>query len=172
MPKNEDSMIDYIRCIAGYVYKTNNCRGLHVDELISEGWIAYSEEKKKYDPSRGVPLEAFVYRRVRGAMLDAIKAVKPRGYRKNIKPGQRNPIREIEYEDASNGSESDMHFKAEMSQVNTRLIRILNNRERVILVKRAAGEKLKDLSKRFRVSKERIWQIEKVAAGKVKKEME
>jgi RNA polymerase sigma factor for flagellar operon FliA len=45
---------------------------IELDELVSLGWVGFRESQKRFEPARGVPLEAYVYPRVRGAMLDGV----------------------------------------------------------------------------------------------------
>lgn len=49
----------------------------HVDrqELARAGALGLVEAAKRFDPSRGVPFDRFAARRIRGAILDAVRAV-------------------------------------------------------------------------------------------------
>ena len=51
--------------------------GLSFDECESAGYEALVRGVLRYDPSHGVPFSAFVYPRVRGAMLDAARQASP-----------------------------------------------------------------------------------------------
>ena len=47
--------------------------GLDFDDLVSAGTIGLIAALERFDASRGVPLEAYVAIRVRGAMIDALR---------------------------------------------------------------------------------------------------
>ncbi len=51
--------------------------GLSFDECESAGYEALVRAVLRYDPALGVPFSAYAYPRVRGAMLDAARAVSP-----------------------------------------------------------------------------------------------
>jgi RNA polymerase sigma factor for flagellar operon FliA len=48
---------------------------VEMNELIGEGVVGLLDAAKRYKPASGVPFEAFAARRVRGSMLDALRAV-------------------------------------------------------------------------------------------------
>lgn len=169
MAMTEAEEVDFVRNIAKHVFKHHDCCGLTVDDLVSEGWIAYTMKKSSYDSSRGVTLQSYAYRRVEGAMLDAIEAERPRGYRNGYKPGQDAPIRVIEYDDASTGVMPTVEDRIEYSRINRVLVRRLSGRERVILIKRAGGERLRPLSHRYNISMSRVTQIHRAAREKVRR---
>lgn len=160
---------EYLRGIAKHVYNTNDCRGLTKDDLVSEGWLALHKLKEQFDASKGIPIEKYAYRRVSGAMRDAIYRRNQRGYQRKFRPGQPAPIRDVEYNDAISGGESDTLDKLQLAEVNRVMIDVLSNRERTILVKRAAGVRLKVLARRHKISITRIRQIQIAAQNKVRK---
>ena len=45
-----------------------------LDDLVSVGVLGLMESVDRFDPSRGVPFETFARHRVRGAILDALRA--------------------------------------------------------------------------------------------------
>lgn len=47
---------------------------VEMNELIGEGVVGLLDAARRYRPSSGVPFEAFAARRVRGSMLDALRA--------------------------------------------------------------------------------------------------
>ena len=47
---------------------------VQLDDLISVGVLGLIESLDRYDPTRGVPLETFARHRVRGSILDALRA--------------------------------------------------------------------------------------------------
>ena len=48
--------------------------GLEANDLVSSGVIGLAEAWERYDPARGVAFEAYAVPRVRGAVIDAIRA--------------------------------------------------------------------------------------------------
>lgn len=44
------------------------------DELLGEAALALVEASRRFDPARGVPFGAYAARRVRGALLDSLRA--------------------------------------------------------------------------------------------------
>lgn len=48
--------------------------GLDTDDLVSCGVLGLAESWERYDPERGVAFEAFAIPRVKGAVIDAIRA--------------------------------------------------------------------------------------------------
>ncbi len=50
---------------------------LDLDEFESAGYEALVRVAMRYDPSKGVPFQAYAYIRVRGAMIDAVRAANP-----------------------------------------------------------------------------------------------
>lgn len=167
--KELDIEIKYLYDIAKKVHNTCDTRGLCVDELVNEGWIALQAKKAAFDPSKGITLESYARRRVEGAMRDAIYRRNQRGYQRKFRPGQPAPILEIEYDDAVRGGESDTLDKLELNEVNRVMIKVLSKRERTILVKRAAGVRIKVLAKTHGISNTRIRQIQISARDKVRK---
>src|SRR5262245_41778154 len=57
---------------------------IELGELISVGMMGLVEAARRYEPSRGVPFDAFARRRIQGAMVDALRALDstPRSVRK------------------------------------------------------------------------------------------
>jgi RNA polymerase sigma factor (sigma-70 family) len=64
--------------------------GADADELVGAGQLALVKAVRKFDPDLGVPLEAWVRCKVRGAMLDSVR----RSMRKpsvDLRPAQKTP---------------------------------------------------------------------------------
>ncbi|HEX5215032.1 MAG TPA: RNA polymerase sigma factor FliA [Vicinamibacterales bacterium] len=57
---------------------------IELSELISVGMMGLVEASRRYEPSRGVPFDAFARRRIHGAMVDALRELDstPRSVRK------------------------------------------------------------------------------------------
>jgi RNA polymerase sigma factor for flagellar operon FliA len=84
----------------------------HVDrgELARAGALGLVEAAQRFDPSRGVPFDKFAARRIRGAILDSVRAADwaPRSVRTL---GRR--LAQVEQELASQGAEVDQGEVAE-----------------------------------------------------------
>lgn len=52
-----------------------------IDDLVQYGTVGLLEARSRYDPGRGLPLRAFARPRIRGAMLDGLRKLLPRGRR-------------------------------------------------------------------------------------------
>lgn len=173
--QNVKDEIKYVRDIAVRLFRQS--KALPVDDLFSEGWIALEEARRKYNPSKNDSLLAYAYPKIHGAMVDAIRRNKPLGYRfprhermsKDKRTEDHASAMEVEYEDAYHGKEPEAYTKAEVSEANRVIIKVLKKRERTVLIGRAAGEPLKKFSKQFGVSDTRIVQINREARGKVRK---
>ena len=60
---------------------------VELDDLISYGIFGLMEAIRRYDPSRGVKFETYAYTRIRGAMLDGLRAMDwvPQGLRRRAR---------------------------------------------------------------------------------------
>lgn len=138
-------------------------------DLISEGWIALQEAKRRYDPCRGSALSTYAYTRVSGAMRDLIYQHAPRGYRRQGGTGEPLEVGVLEYHGHESPVLDDMEGRVDLARVLAAVAsRRLRSRERVILIRRAAGEALRPLALRYGVSRTRVCQIHREAAGKVR----
>lgn len=50
-------------------------QSVELDDLVSVGTVGLIESVARYNPSRGVPFETYARHRIRGAILDALRAV-------------------------------------------------------------------------------------------------
>jgi len=163
--------IKYVTDIAMYIGNDLKENGiLTIQDLISEGWIALQNEKARYDPNnkKGASLKTFAYDRVRGAMKDLIYSQAPRGYRRQGKTGKPIPVDVCEYQEHDRPAQDDIESRVELSRVNKVIVSgKLRARERFILIKRAEGEELQPLAKKFHITRTRVCQIRREAAEKV-----
>ncbi|MCX7966541.1 MAG: FliA/WhiG family RNA polymerase sigma factor [Syntrophorhabdaceae bacterium] len=67
---------EYLPIIKYLAYKMSKGfdNEMTMDDLISAGIIGLLEAIEKYDPERGVQLKTFAYLRIRGAMIDELRA--------------------------------------------------------------------------------------------------
>jgi len=68
------SFLPLVRRIAGRIFIPSPAV-MDKDDLISHGVVGLMEAIDKYDRTREVSFESYVYRRVRGAMIDAIRTI-------------------------------------------------------------------------------------------------
>jgi RNA polymerase sigma factor FliA len=52
-------------------------RHVPMDDLVAAGYEGLSAAQRRFDPARGQPFEAYAKRRIRGAMLDELRASDP-----------------------------------------------------------------------------------------------
>ncbi len=67
--------------------KNNLPHNVEIDDLIQEGMLALVSAIRKYDPTRGISIQSYVVKRIKGAMYDYLRRIDwmPRNLRKNIK---------------------------------------------------------------------------------------
>ena len=60
---------------------------VEIDDLVQYGILGLLEAEKAFDPSKGIPFDAFVRQRIRGAMIDEIRRMSdiPRSAVANLK---------------------------------------------------------------------------------------
>lgn len=79
---NAHAIAPHNRVLENYAMVESVARQIHarlpssvqLDDLVSVGVLGLMESVDRYDPSRGVPFEYFARHRVRGAILDALRA--------------------------------------------------------------------------------------------------
>lgn len=167
-PMSELEEIAYVTKIAHEIGRNLRDDGvLGEGDLISEGWIALQEAKRRYDPCRGSALSTYAYTRVSGAMRDLIYRSAPRGYRRQGGTGEPLEVSVYEYHDSP--VLDDMEGRVDLARVLAAVAsRRLRSRERTIIIRRAAGEALRPLAAKYGVSRTRVCQIHREAAGKVR----
>lgn len=74
--KRFESTLDLVPKIAGQLMRT--LRGIaEMADLISYGQTGLLEAARRFDPTRGVPFRAYASIRIRGAMIDGLRALSP-----------------------------------------------------------------------------------------------
>jgi RNA polymerase sigma factor FliA len=73
-----DAMLEYYPMVSRIAHRAAATYGLPVgleaNDLVSSGVIGLAEAWERYDASRGVAFEAYAVPRIRGAVIDAIRA--------------------------------------------------------------------------------------------------
>jgi RNA polymerase sigma factor for flagellar operon FliA len=71
-------MVEYYPMVSRIAHRVASTYGLPVgveaNDLVSSGVLGLAEAWDRYDPSRGVAFEAFAVPRVRGSIIDSIRA--------------------------------------------------------------------------------------------------
>lgn len=70
---DEHHLMETVRQEAQRIYRQFPQGAVELDDLISYGSIAMLEAEARFDASRGVPINAFVRIRVRGAIIDGVR---------------------------------------------------------------------------------------------------
>jgi len=71
-----ESTLDLVPKIAGHLLRT--LRGVaELEDLVSYGQTGLLEAARRFDPTRGVPFRAYASIRIRGAMIDGVRALSP-----------------------------------------------------------------------------------------------
>jgi RNA polymerase sigma factor for flagellar operon FliA len=73
--EEDDRVLRYLPMVKGIASKISMRlpHHIHVEDLRSAGIIGLLDAIEKYDPSRGVPFEAYAEFRIRGAILDELR---------------------------------------------------------------------------------------------------
>jgi RNA polymerase sigma factor (sigma-70 family) len=135
------------------------------DDLVSAGTIGLIEAVDRFEPDRGVPFAAFAHRRIRGAMIDEIRQLRP------TQPGQKTrsltllSLDTATTEDGlalidvtANPSSPEPQMCRELGEVLDAL-ELLPNREREMLALHAAGHSLAEIGGAFGCSHSRASQL-------------
>lgn len=77
MPTREElilAQLPQVRKIAGFVGRTNLPQGIDLDDLIAAGHVGLLQAVDRFQPERGLKLATYCEHRIRGEMLDMIRA--------------------------------------------------------------------------------------------------
>lgn len=76
---DEEFVREYTSLVVSIATKVQGQFGYNSDkdELIAAGYEGLVQARSRYDSSRGVPFTSFAYYRIRGAMIDALRASTP-----------------------------------------------------------------------------------------------
>lgn len=108
---------EYTHAIASQLLKSMNLPVVMYEELCSAGYIGLIEAAGRYDSSTGVPFKNYAYLRIRGSIVDSIRA------HSDIPPGA---YRMIKILSAIDDMRAEYDFK-ERSQKSLRDNNIVNN---------------------------------------------
>ena len=79
-PKNtiRDDLIieyqEYVRSLVGQMVQAMGLPSAHFDEFVSAGFLGLVEAAERFRPDSGVEFRNFAYLRIRGAVIDSIRA--------------------------------------------------------------------------------------------------
>ena len=81
-PEHIDGGLPFVRALARRMASTMP-QSIEISDLVQDGMIGLIDAARRFDASRGIKFETFVERRVRGAMIDALRRdAWPRGVRR------------------------------------------------------------------------------------------
>jgi RNA polymerase sigma factor for flagellar operon FliA len=64
---------DLVRTCAAAVHRELRLTSVEMDDLVQYGYLGLLQCEKGFDPQQGVPLRAYVYKRVRWAILNGVR---------------------------------------------------------------------------------------------------
>jgi RNA polymerase sigma factor (sigma-70 family) len=73
-PERAELYLSLVTATAAYMLKKLQPKRLEFSDLVSYGTIGLLEAAARFDPGRGVQFSTFAYPRIRGAILDAVRA--------------------------------------------------------------------------------------------------
>lgn len=166
-----ESCVDMVYFIAG---KMKGVDDHYRDDLESDGFMALLRAARLWNPNRGVKFSSYAYQVIRQQMLR--KIIDDRNADKQ-KPKEFRVRNKYYYDEQRSVAELFAAVWPEQKKYVTekdrkellgRMLKRLGRRLGTILLKREEGWTLKQLGKRFRVSKERIRQNEAAAMLKLR----
>ncbi|MCU1278511.1 MAG: polymerase sigma factor for flagellar operon [bacterium] len=150
------------------------------DELVSLGALGWVEARARFDKSRGVPFAGYAATRIRGAILDGLRAVDTlsRGDRKRAKadneptaPRIINDESQIDAAVADEADASDVLQQEEMKQELRTALEALAARDRYILSRHFFDDvPMRAIGIELGVTESRISQIVTAAVGKLRQQ--
>ena len=150
------------------------------DELISLGALGWAEARARFDQSRGVPFAGYAAMRIRGAILDGLRAIDTlsRGDRKRAKadssptaPRIVNDQAEVEAAVASEADASDVLQQEELRQELRGALERLPTRDRYILQRHFFDDvPMRAIGVELGVTESRISQIASAAVAKLREQ--
>ena len=149
------------------------------DELVSLGALGWAEARVRFDPSRGVPFAGFAAMRIRGAILDGLRAgdTLTRGERRRARQESTPSAPRIvsdndELEAAAapqDGDVSDVLAQEEMVEELRAALATLPERERYILSRHFFDDvPMRAVGAELGVTESRISQIVTAAVGRLR----
>ncbi len=148
------------------------------DELVSLGALGYAEARVRFDASRGVPFAGFAAMRIRGAILDGLRAVDTlsRGDRKRAKadaaptaPRVVNDEAEVDAAVAEQDDAADLLQREEMLEELRVALDKLPERDRYILSRHFFDDvPMRAIGIELGVTESRISQIVSGAVGRLR----
>ena len=101
LPARDDLVVEHIGLVKALAHRLARRlpSQVEVGDLVSVGMLGLVDAAGRYDPSLGVPFDAFARRRVHGAMLDALRELDwaPRSHRR-LQRGLQDAIAKLRHE--------------------------------------------------------------------------
>jgi RNA polymerase sigma factor for flagellar operon FliA len=157
--------------------------GLTFDDLVSAGSEALCRVRHTFDPARGIAFPVYARRRVIGAMLDEIRALRRSQRTPNFttaefeeldawrasvglsgafrEPGTRRPVRN----EASSGARRELDVEAALAHLQPRQRDVLRLHYRI-------GLTLREIARHLGLSVPRVHQIKNAALAKLRRRVQ
>lgn len=157
-------------------------RQVQLDDLRSAGYIGLLEAIKSFDAERGVPFEAFAYRRVFGAIVDDLRSFLPlsRDHWNEVKAGSavviERSLTDFLIERLPQPA-ADMSFEDEAEQawrlrtVHDAIDRLADPRDRRIMRSFEREERVADIARELGVNESRVSQLRARAIRNVRRDL-
>ena len=151
------------RAISG---KASRRTGVDHDDLHGAALVGLCQAAQRFDPARKVPFAAYASTRIKGAVLDALRQTRPRGYRRCQSSWPYVVGLEPWMNDAQ--APAALHVEHPASRMDAArdvavLLRILSPQLRAVLVARLAGLTQKQTGRLLAVGGVRASQLESEA---------
>ncbi|KKN40141.1 hypothetical protein LCGC14_0736390 [marine sediment metagenome] len=156
-------MLEWITGIAKHVASRYHVQDYR--DLIGAGWIGYDRAQRRFDPGRGVKFITFAFPRIRGAMLDQLRA--ERGARR-AGFEQRSQLQHLAEDglwvrapSCSPAIDAEDHVQF--------ALRMLPGRDRIVLRRLSRGETQREVGASLGVTESRVCQLRKRALDRARR---
>jgi len=170
---------------------------VEIGDLVHDGVVGLLESRRRFDPSRGVDFRTYAAYRIRGAMLDGLRARDPlpRGVRRALKlaarvpvlPGSGNgsgcppvaPVMQlVSLDEAASCPESvdqpeEVVLARELRAEVWRAVAALPGRDReIIRLRFLRGWRLREVAAHYGISITRVAELQERAVGRLRRALD
>lgn len=153
---------------------------LEREDILSWGTLGLIEAIERFDMSRGVWFKSYAAPRIRGAILDALRANDwvPRSTRKRVRAGEEALQTVVSMDEMNQDPDAEVDLLADIASADTRaelaeVMGTLRTRERQVIAGYYFDHRtLVDISREFGVTESRVCQIHRKALGTLRWRLE